>query len=92
MVKKRTRGAAGGSARMKEFGYRKVEVWLDSAEFARIEEAARRAGRKLATWIRKVAFDQAVAELGTRGPLIARAALERDLVDLNLPPEGEELP
>lgn len=43
-----------GSKRMREFGYRKVEIWLDKDECALIDRAARRDGKRLATWVREI--------------------------------------
>lgn len=45
-----------GSARMKEFGYKQVQLNLDDAERRAINAAARRDGKRLATWIREMAF------------------------------------
>lgn len=45
-----------GSNRMAEMGYRKVDVWLDPQEFKAIDRAARKDGKRLATWIRQMCF------------------------------------
>lgn len=49
-----------GSPRMKEFGYKQVTIWLDESEAKLVVSAAKRAGKKIATWVRKVAFDAAI--------------------------------
>lgn len=48
-----------GASRMKEQGYKQVNVWLDNNEQAVIERAARLVGKKLATFIREAAFGAA---------------------------------
>lgn len=44
---------------MREFGYKRCEVWLDANEVKLIEQAAKLVGRKLATFIREAAFGSA---------------------------------
>lgn len=48
-----------GSGRMREFGYKKVEVWFDQEEIGPVIFAAAKAGQKLATWVRGVAVKAA---------------------------------
>jgi hypothetical protein len=48
-----------GSARMAEFGYKKVEVWFDQAEAQVVIFAADKAGKKLSTWVRSAAVEAA---------------------------------
>ncbi|MBV9075159.1 MAG: hypothetical protein JOZ10_16155 [Acidobacteria bacterium] len=43
-----------GSARMAEMGYRVVHIWLDAIEFPIIDKAARKDGKRLATWMREM--------------------------------------
>lgn len=50
--------------RMKEFGYKQVQVWLDASELALVQAAAEKDGRKLATWVRQ----QAVLAAGGERP------------------------
>ncbi len=55
----RGRKKQSGSARMVEFGYLQVQIWLDQSEAAMVKEAAAKDGRKLATWIRQIAVKAA---------------------------------
>ena len=61
--KQRTRGAK----RMREQGYKLVQVWLGPVEAGMIAAVAARSGQKVATWIREQAFTAAqVAEAERR--------------------------
>jgi hypothetical protein len=63
-VKKEQRKKEGkrrGASRMREFGYRRVECWLDAAELALVRKAAEDAGMALAFYVRRAAFDLAAA-------------------------------
>lgn len=51
-------GGKGGK-RMKEFGYKCVQVWMDASELKLIDAAADKAGCKRASWVRKVAIEAA---------------------------------
>jgi len=55
-----------GNPRMKEFGYRKVEVWFDAAEAAAVIDAADRAKKPLATWVRQAANAAAIQHKNKR--------------------------
>jgi uncharacterized protein (DUF1778 family) len=57
----------GGTKRMREFGYRRVEVWLDSNELKLIEQAADLVNRKLATFCREAAFGSAAVVVQSAG-------------------------
>jgi hypothetical protein len=57
-----------GAARMKEFGYRQVAVWLDAAELVDVGRAAKLNGAKLATYIRLAAVECARSELAALLP------------------------
>jgi hypothetical protein len=48
-----------GNARMREFGYKLVQVWLDKSELASCEEAARACSKTLANFVRESAKDVA---------------------------------
>lgn len=48
-----------GGKRMKQRGRVRVEMWLDARENAGITNAAMRAGKPVATWIREQAFHAA---------------------------------
>jgi len=52
-----------GSKRMKEFGYKRVEIWLDSKERELIEDYCWLANKAVSTFIRRLAFETAAAEL-----------------------------
>jgi tRNA A37 N6-isopentenylltransferase MiaA len=54
-MRKKGRTKKTGAARMQEFGYKQVQLWLDASELALVSEAAAKEGRKLATWIRQKA-------------------------------------
>lgn len=56
-----------GTKRMRQFGYKRLELWLDKAEREVIEEYSRFAGKATATWIRRLAFETAAAELAKAG-------------------------
>ena len=45
-----------GRARMAEFGYKEVQLYLDETEFKAINEAARKDGKRLGTWIREMSY------------------------------------
>jgi hypothetical protein len=44
-----------GAQRMKEMGYRHIQLWLDPEESAACNRASRKDGKRLATWIREMA-------------------------------------
>jgi len=48
-----------GATRMREQGYKLVQVWLDPSELAMITDAVKRQGTPLATFIRRSAFEAA---------------------------------
>lgn len=48
-----------GATRMKEFGYKQVALWLSPKEYAAIEKAAREAGLRPGTYIRKTSVEAA---------------------------------
>jgi len=50
-----------GAARMKEFGYHLVNVWLDGGEHADVLDAAKIADKPVATFIRESAVKAAQA-------------------------------
>ena len=56
---RRKKRKPGGTKRMREFGYRRVEVWLDANELKLIVQAADLVNRKLATFCREAAFGSA---------------------------------
>lgn len=45
-----------GAMRMQEMGYRQVQLWLDQSELAVINKAAKKDGKRLATWIRQMSL------------------------------------
>lgn len=45
-----------GKGRMKEMGYLPVELYLDAREREAINRASRKDGKRLATWIREMAY------------------------------------
>ena len=51
-------GGKGGK-RMKEFGYKCVQVWLDPSEVKAIDQAAAKEGMRRASWIRRKAIEAA---------------------------------
>jgi len=53
-----------GTKRMREFGYKRCEVWLDKTEREIIETYCRRVGKAMSTFMRRLAFETAAAELG----------------------------
>lgn len=66
MPPKKKPGKLRGASRMKEQGYKLVNVWLDKNELAVIEKACELVGRKLATFIREAAFGSAGVVLDTK--------------------------
>jgi hypothetical protein len=50
----RNHTAKRGRGRMRELGYRRVEIWLDHDECRSIDNAARKDGKRLATWMREM--------------------------------------
>lgn len=55
-----------GTARMREMGYREVRLFLDDAEFKAINNASRKEGKQLATWVREQAYLLALAPFYTK--------------------------
>ena len=51
-----------GAARMIEFGYKQCQVWFDKIEAEQVIFAAKKAGKKLATWVRERAVQAALNE------------------------------
>ncbi len=47
-----------GASRMREQGYKLVQLWLDPAEHAAILKEARSTSMQLASWIRRVACEE----------------------------------
>lgn len=45
-----------GAMRMREMGYRQVQLWLDAKEAEAINKASRKDGKRLSTWIREMIF------------------------------------
>jgi uncharacterized protein (DUF1778 family) len=58
-VRKGQKVASRGAKRMREQGYKLVQLWIDPNECGVIEAAARRVGEKVATWVRRVAYHEA---------------------------------
>lgn len=52
-----------GSGRMKEFGYKQIQCFLDAAEAQVVIDAAAKVGLKLATYVRDRAVNAALSEL-----------------------------
>lgn len=46
-----------GAKRMKEFGYKAVTCWFDQTELQAVDKAAKKAGLKRASYVRKSALD-----------------------------------
>lgn len=70
-----------GASRMKEQGYKLVNVWLDANEVAVITKAAKLVGRKVATFVREAAFGAAgvVLQMKTDNPAIDEENFEKML-------------
>src|SRR5205807_1418886 len=55
-----------GTARMREMGYREVKLWLDPKEAKAIDSAARKDGKRLATWVREMIYLLSVSPTYTK--------------------------
>lgn len=65
------RGKRRGASRMRDQGYKQVSLWFDQTEFALVLNAARVAGKPVATWVRDQAVYRAMdaqARKGGDGP------------------------
>lgn len=87
MAKKKKPEKLRGARRMKEQGYKLVNVWLSPDELAVIERAAKLVERKLATFVREAAFGSAGVVLGAeKSGLGADSAMWRRMIKWGAPP------
>jgi len=57
-----------GARRMKEFGYKLVNVWFDKSEAEAVADAAKARGVPVATFVRVTAFTAACVQGGVQAP------------------------
>jgi len=56
MNKRKASKLAGGGVRMKELGYKPIQIWLDREDMAKLKAAAEKDGRPLTRFVLRAAL------------------------------------